>query len=517
MSSAIMLIRKDARLASPALVPLLAVCIVTWLAWVFFPLIAWMPGQGTRAHRLELMRWFLAAAALVGPCWSAILIVHGDRLRGARWLASALPLRAGLRTFSQLVVAMAAALVFVVLSWGNAWLLAGAWDVTLQPQALLTPAVLAACGACVGLVGATMCSRWYSAVLVGGSMTLAGVGASLVAWWALFWMPHAIFGYASVGLPAEVFGSDERAYVVDRLAEQAQPVALLLSALAACTLPMWWPRVRRDCRRVWATAKATGVLAILGLACGATASTAVALHNAPYMAARAARTEWESYQAWLNALTPQEVVAEALVDSWGPGCLTAHDLSRLAHAGSIEDIQSLGSWTSARWRWGWRSQALQQRFASVVTQPQGADALRRALDQRCDEPLFVLSAEQERDRLATPSLSGESEALRHFQAPLRLLCTTQDPDVRDALIAWVAFWGQVYLPGPETPRVLQLQFDSWHEVVAHAAGILDRMAAIQDGQPAFSRWGEPQRPADWPEEAHCARQVVLKVLQELGP
>lgn len=348
-------------------------------------------------------------------------------------------------------------------------------------------------------------------------MTLAGVGASLVAWWALFWMPHATFGYASVELPAEVFGSDERAYLVDRLAEQALPVALLLAALAACTLPLWWPRVRRDRSRLWATAKAVGVLAIMGLACGAASSTAVVLQSAPYMAARAANAERVRYQAWLDALTPQELVDAALEDGWGPGHLTAHDLSRLAHAGSIADIQSLGRWTSPRSRKGWR-QGLWQRFAAVVTQPHGAQALTRALDERCDEPLVVMSEEQQRSRLANAPGPGESEVRRHLQAPLRLLCTTQDPDVRDALIAWVAFWGQIYLPDPEAPTLaLQEQFDTWRQLVAHAAGVLDRMAAIQDGQPAFSRIGEPEKPTDWPEEVHCARQVVQQVLQELSP
>lgn len=257
-----------------------------------------------------------------------------------------------------------------------------------------------------------------------------------------------------------------------------------------------------------------------GLVCGAVATAGVLTTSREYRAGWNHQRALREAAVQVEAMSMDQLLAAVRTGRLGEHPMSAADVAAQAHHGWVLPALSFGSSgltggmdaTMAFFTW--------TRLQRDAGQPGFRERASESLGRLSLAPLEQVTVQRELELAEARPVPGEGWGNVHlalYRAPLRELCTTTDCAVRDALIAWVASASISHQTEVNVPRNYQLK--DWSAVVRAADDFLALIERAQAGEPVQlpSEIEFMVDPAVWPDEVHCARQVILQVLQELGP
>ena len=545
-TASVQLLRKDARLASTVMVPALVLCAVAWVVWMELPWLSmwlrtWWGGdasQPTQADRYATMLVVTGACSVLAPLGATVAILQGDQLRRAQMLACTAPLPDWLKAASKAVVVAVCLAVPYAAYATTAWLYVAASSAEAGALAWYLKLVggLAFEVVCAGLAAGLTVRRPVPALCLSLLLLVLAHGAAWLPGWVALQMPGAPFGAGAMGGELSLLGPDTALlatpdnagwftsrpeYIASRAWWEVEGWSTLMAGCVPLGVAVFlWRRSAARAGKAGAWQAIAGT-ASAGLVCGAVATAGVLTTSREYWAG------WNHQRALRDAALQVEAMSmDQLLAAVRTRCLWEHpmsaaDVAAQAHHGWVLPALSFGS--------SGLTGGMDATMASITWARLQRDAGQPGFRQRASESLSRLSlAPLERVTVRMELDSAEAWHARgegmgnlnfaYYQAPLRELCTTNDCAVRDVLIAWVAAGSVVRSEtGGNAPRNYQLR--DWRAVVQCADDFLALIERAQAGEPVQLPGDDVNivDPAEWPDEVYCARQVILQVLQELGP
>ncbi|MFO0783866.1 MAG: hypothetical protein U0636_09310 [Phycisphaerales bacterium] len=544
-TASVQLLRKDARLASTVMVPALLLCAVAWVVWVELPWLSmwlrtWWGGdasQPTQADRYATMLVVTGACGVLAPLGATVAIVQGDQRRRAQMLACTAPLPDWLKAASKAVVVAVCLAVPYAAYATTAWLYVAASSAEDGALAWYLKLVggLAFEAVCAGLAAGLAVRRPVPALCLSLLLLVLAHGTAWIPGWMALEMPGAPFGAGAMGgdqaSPSagtsllstaynEGWFTSRPEYIADRAWWEVEGWSTLMAACVPLGVAVFlWRRSAARAGKASAWQVLAGAAAA-GLACGALATAGVLATSHAYWAGMNSARERQQAAARVEAMSMDQLLAAVRTGRLGEHPISAADVAAQAHRGWVLPALSFGSSgltggmdaTMASFTWA--------RLQRDAGQPGFRERASESLSRLSLAPLEHVTVQIELEVAEARPVPGEGWGNFHlalYRAPLYELCTTTDCAVRDALVAWVACSSIAHQAEVNAPRNYQLK--DWRAVVRTADDFLALLERAQAGEPVQlpSEDYYMVDPAMWPEEVHCARQVVQQVLQELGP